>query len=402
MNTIHTKEAIRNYLETCTTQLYDNILPFWLQNAPDTKHGGFFHQFDRNGSLNSQEKGIWVQGRFTWLLSWLGNNAGSEKERSRYLGLAETGARFLLDHAIAPNGRCYYLLGRSGEPLRQRRYLFSEVFTALGLHAYGSVAGDKESVEQAKRLIEVIEHYLAHPELLESKYLPGVVSLRSHSMTMIMINLFQQMRSQSTNDEVKTGLTKRIEKQIDEFLRYFFHPSEEVVLEFSGPEGEIVDTPAGREINPGHSLETAWFLMEEYRYSKNHLYLDRAMKIIDWAFARGWDTRYGGFFSFLDLYDHDSPHIEATMKYWWPHTEALYASLLAYALSGKESYADYFLQVADYLFGSFPDPDYPEWFGYLSRDGVPTSGAKGNLWKGPFHIPRSLKLCLELRPLLDL
>ena len=36
----------------------------------------------------------------------------------------------------------------------------------------------------------------------------------------------------------------------------------------------------------------------------------------------------------------------------------------------------------------FPDSEYGEWFGYLHREGHISSTLKGNLWKGPFHLPR--------------
>ena len=31
-----------------------------------------------------------------------------------------------------------------------------------------------------------------------------------------------------------------------------------------------------------------------------------------------------------------------------------------------------------------------EWYGYLHRDGTVAQPAKGNLFKGPFHIPRMM------------
>ena len=42
------------------------------------------------------------------------------------------------------------------------------------------------------------------------------------------------------------------------------------------------------------------------------------------------------------------------------------------------------------MMAHLPDPEYPEWFGYLHRDGSVAQPAKGNIFKGPFHIPRML------------
>jgi N-acylglucosamine 2-epimerase len=53
-------------------------------------------------------------------------------------------------------------------------------------------------------------------------------------------------------------------------------------------------------------------------------------------------------------------------------------------------------RVHAYTFERFPDREYGEWFGYLRRDGTVSLPLKGNLWKGPFHIPRAMLLCWKL------
>ena len=50
----------------------------------------------------------------------------------------------------------------------------------------------------------------------------------------------------------------------------------------------------------------------------------------------------------------------------------------------------------DWTYRHFPDPVYGEWFGYLHRDGAVSHRLKGNLWKGPFHIPRMQLTCWEI------
>ena len=42
------------------------------------------------------------------------------------------------------------------------------------------------------------------------------------------------------------------------------------------------------------------------------------------------------------------------------------------------------------------DAEHGEWFGYLHRDGSVSSTLKGNLWKGPFHLPRMQLVCWQL------
>jgi N-acylglucosamine 2-epimerase len=84
------------------------------------------------------------------------------------------------------------------------------------------------------------------------------------------------------------------------------------------------------------------------------------------------------------------------MKFWWPHCEAIVATLLAWRLTGERRYAAWHRMVHDWTFARFPDPEHGEWFGYLHRDGRVSVTLKGNMWKGPFHIPRMLWKCWSL------
>ena len=124
--------------------------------------------------------------------------------------------------------------------------------------------------------------------------------------------------------------------------------------------------------------------------------MSRALGILSDALERGWDEEYGGIRAFTDLRGRSSLRIEARMKYWWPHTEAMYAALAAFALTGDPRWRRWFSRITDYTLAAFPDPEEPEWFGYLFPDGSIANAVKGNLWKGPFHIPRSLAKCSSL------
>ncbi|MBC8180523.1 AGE family epimerase/isomerase, partial [candidate division KSB1 bacterium] len=72
------------------------------------------------------------------------------------------------------------------------------------------------------------------------------------------------------------------------------------------------------------------------------------------------------------------------------------ATLLAYYLTGNEKYAQWFQKVHDWTYKHFPDQEYGEWFGYLHRDGRISVPLKGNLWKGPYHLPRMQLYCWRL------
>ena len=72
-------------------------------------------------------------------------------------------------------------------------------------------------------------------------------------------------------------------------------------------------------------------------------------------------------------------------------------TLMAYQMTGDAKYARWHQMVHDWSYAHFPDPDYGEWFGYLHRDGRISVPLKGNLWKGPFHLPRISQQHLRLQ-----
>ncbi len=78
------------------------------------------------------------------------------------------------------------------------------------------------------------------------------------------------------------------------------------------------------------------------------------------------------------------------MKFWWPQCETVIATLYAYIATRDEKYLDMHKKAHEWMYQHFPDTENPEWYGYLHRDGTVAQAAKGNLFKGPFHIPRML------------
>ncbi len=174
------------------------------------------------------------------------------------------------------------------------------------------------------------------------------------------------------------------------------HADRRLVLENVAPGGEFIDTPTGRLLNPGHAIELAWFLMHLAQRTGDGDLIPTALDILDWSLARGWDTEYGGLYYFLDAQGRPPMQLEWNMKLWWPITEAMYATLLAWDMTGDGKWLDWHTRLADWGFVHLKDPAGPEWFGYLDRRGEPTHLLKGGAWKGFFHLPRALWYSVRL------
>ena len=168
------------------------------------------------------------------------------------------------------------------------------------------------------------------------------------------------------------------------------------MLEVVAPDGALLDHYDGRMLNPGHALECAWFVLHEGALRQDRRLVQLGATIVDWMWARGWDPEHGGLLYFTDLRRLPVQEYWHDMKFWWPHAEAIIATLLAWELTREPRFAQRHRLVHDCSFARFPDLEYGEWYGYLHRDGSVSSRAKGTLWKGPFHLPRMLWYCSRL------
>lgn len=370
------------------TLLYD-IVPFWLRHSLDWKHGGYMSWVDRDGSLLSTDKSVWIQGRGVWIFSRMCNEFGYKKE---WLEAAKLGYDFLKDHCYDSDGRLFFQVTREGKPLRKRRYLFSEAFAAAGCAEYARASNDTGALEKAKETYRLLLDYYMYPEKLEPKIIKKTRQIKSHAMPMIMIATSQALREV----DYSTDYDRIINSLITEVLSNFVHKDKKALLENVGINGEFIDNPQGRLVNPGHSMETSWFLMEEGRRQNNRDIIQKALEILDWSLELGWDKEYGGILYFVDIGGKPPEQLEWDMKLWWPHNEALYSLLLAYHITHDRRYSIWYEKVHEYTFSHFPDEIYGEWYGYLHRDGSISSPIKGNMWKGLFHVPRQYILTVKL------
>lgn len=369
--------------------LLESTMPFWMKYTIDREHGGFLNFLDHDGTVLSTDKPVWVLGRFTWLTAFLYNNV---EKRQEWLDTSRHGLDFLEKHCFDTDGRMFYEVTREGKPLRKRRYLYTETFGVMALSEYAIAAEDEKRLAAAKNLFKLIVRYRDNPELLPPKIYPQTRQAKSHAMAMILLCIAQQMRK-ADDDAIYDDIITRC---MQEVFREFMHEDEKVLLETVGPNGERLDSPEGRCVNPGHAIETAWFIMEEYRHRKNPELLEKACLILDWSLEIGWDEEYGGILYFVDVEGKPPEQYEHDMKLWWPHIEALYACLLAHHLTGLEKYETWYEKLHEYSYSHFPDTKHGDWFKYLHRDGTISSTVKGSRWGGPFHLPRMQYNCWKL------
>lgn len=384
--TINELEDLRAFYEQ---QLLGDTVPFWFPRSIDEEHGGYLLFRDADGTLIDDDKAVWIQGRAAWLLSTLYNTVERKQE---WLDGAKAGIDFLNKHCFDTDGQMFFHVTRDGQPIRKRRYYFSETFAVIANAAYAKASGDEAAAEMARYLFGKCIEYSTTPGLLPAKF-TGTRPTKGIGVPMIMMNTAQQLRETIGDPRCDEWISK----WIAEIETFFVKDDIQCVMEQVAPDGSIVDHVDGRTLNPGHAIEGAWFILHEAKYRNNDPALTAlGCKMLDYMWERGWDKEHGGILYFRDVYNKPVQEYWQDMKFWWPHNETIIATLLAYTMTGDEKYAKWHKMVHDYAYEKFHDPENGEWFGYLHRDGSIAQTAKGNLFKGPFHLPRQEWYCLQL------
>ncbi len=387
------KATFASYRKFYNNQLLNDCIPFWLNSdLLDKENGGYITSVDREGKAYNTDKSGWFQGRCLWTFSHLSNLYG---KRPEWEEAAQLGKDFLDKYIADTDGRMYFTLTKEGLPLRKRRYFFTESFYVLSMAEYSIMTGDKDALKKAEdcfeMMLSIFRDGSTDPFKITPKSYASTREERAVSYPMVLISSAQTLRR--ADPEKAEYYTKVAQEMADIIINIHYKPDMNCVLETVGPNGEFIDNPAGRTINPGHSMENSWFLMNQAIYTGDKELLANALKILDCSLEWGWDNEFGGFIYFTDVSGRPCEQLEHDMKLWWVHNEACIATLLAYSLTKDVKYWKWFEKIHFYAFGHFADKEYGEWYGYLHKDGTVSHRQKGSMWKGPFHHPRFLMCC---------
>lgn len=368
------------------SNLFESVIPFWSKHSIDREHGGYFTCLERDGSVYDPRKYVWLQGRQVWMYSRLYNQV---ERRQEWVDIAASGMDFLLRHARDGQGRYYFRLARDGQPSFFQRKPYAAVFAVLALNEYANTGAGGHYRAQAEDLFWRVVEWIRNPALLGRAPLAGQPAFRSLADSLVVAKMALELAAPGADgrylEVLRDGLRESLEHH---------DPARNILREFIAP--GAADLPEARLFNPGHSIEAAWLLWHAMERTGEWQYRQRILDILEGSLEFGWDREYGGLYYFMDVEGKPPLQLEASMKLWWPHAEALYAALLAYTRTGEARWLGWLERLHEYTFRHFVDsPEYGEWFAYCDRRGNVTHTLKGNHYKGCFHVPRALLMSIQ-------
>lgn len=397
-------------------QIEKNFWPYWERHI-DLTYGGVLNCLNNDGDeLLSENKYSWSQGRFLWILASLYELSGKGKLHidSRKLRKYMDGTlKFILNHCFLEDKSTVFLLERDGKKIKDSklgRYdtsIYSDCFVIIGICKYAQNVEDESLINVIEAVLSKVLSRISTKHFLTEPY-PIPEGYRTHGVNMIMVNtLYEVIRTLDRYRLNCDSYVERINEHIDTILFDLY--DEGLIREFASDDLSKEEKLLDRHLNPGHTLESMWFIIEYLEaYQNIQPYIDRIGQISLKSFDMGWDQQYGGLLRFVDR-EGGMPKGESAssqfeiliadthdMKLWWPQSEALVLFHKLYSLTDDEAYKERYDRMKAYAFSIFPNEDVGEWIQIRVQNGSPYEKNVALPVKDPFHILRAFIKIMEI------
>jgi N-acylglucosamine 2-epimerase len=368
--------------------LVDDVVPWWICHGIDPD-GPINSCIGDDGQLINRDRWNWSQWRAVWVFSKLYN---SIEARPQWLEVAQGIYKFAAAHGPLEDGHWPLLLDGNGTVQNGYSSLYVDGFALYGLTELYRATRDPEVLALARGTFEAAERALHHRLPPPTFPYPIPEGRINHGISMIFSLAYYELAEATGDREAQAAAQSHHHRVMNQFLR----ADRDLVLEWIAHDGAELPSPEGTACVPGHAIESMWFQIHIARSSGDRAMIDRAVKTIRTHLERGWDEEYGGLLLAIDADGGDEvgwPHAET--KLWWPHTEALYATLLAHEMCGEPWCLEWHERIREYSFAHYPVQEHGEWRQKLDRQGQPLTETICLPVKDPFHLPRALIYCVE-------
>ncbi|MBS4208090.1 AGE family epimerase/isomerase [Bacillus sp. FJAT-50079] len=397
-------------------ELQENMLPFW-EKAIDRKFGGVFTCYTNEGDrLISDRKYVWSQGRFLWLACKLQmlKEQGMVQLSQHWKETIDATFQFLNKNAVMSNNHIVFALERDGRKIDDEmdKSIFADCFYVLGCNAYSHYMKDMEAFEHSLIVYKTVKLRIENNDFDSEPY-PIPAGYKAHSIPMILLNVVEELyeTANAFHHPSRSFLLQDTKAYLDEIMKELAEDGR--IVEMKPAAWNNTDTLLSRHVNPGHTLESSWFMIHSLRnlqLANEKDYISDISKLAMNALTIGWDERQGGLFRFVDK-EGGMPQgeligtpIESLIretwdtKLWWPHSEALYTTLLFYEKTGEKDWLKWHKKLDEYVFHTFPNKnkEIGEWIQIRDRNGAPLQKVVALPVKDPFHIIRNYILIIQL------
>ncbi|MDH6358281.1 AGE family epimerase/isomerase [Parabacteroides sp. PF5-9] len=379
----------KELVDEAVKDLKENILPFWLQYAPDPA-GGFYGGIRNDGTpMEKVEKGGVLNARILWTFSTAYRLFGD----AIYKEMADRAQHYFIRNFIDPvYGGSYWSVAADGTPANVEKQTYGIAYAVYGLAEHFRATGNKESLQQAIALYETLEKYAYDP--VNGGYIesftrdwqkPERYGYDGKGVAAKTMNTHLHVLEAYTTLYLvwkDRGLEKQLRGLIDVFTDKILDQErwhERLFLSMDWQNLEEIDSY-------GHDMELSWLLFEAAEVLGDETIIEKighiALKLVDTQMEEG-RTQDGAL-----LYERDKGEIKGGLD-WWPQAEAVVAFYNAWQITKDQKYLDAAFKTWTWIKDHLIDKEFGEWYRGVMLDGSPRkSRAKADMWKCPYHNSR--------------
>jgi mannobiose 2-epimerase len=392
-------EAARNWPVVFRDTLQHNILPFWVDHAPDEEYGGLLGRLDRSGKpVPPGNKSVVLISRSLWSFS----EAYRRYPDPGYQRMAAACLKFLREKMLdKEHGGYYFMVGRDGKVLDSTKQLNPMSYVMEGLAEYALAFHDDQVAREALDLFTVIDKY-AHDdryggyriaftadwqwvkEYKDGPNAEGSFGRKSYDWHLGLLEALATLYDVTGDARVRARLEELLDICVNKIIdadagygRYYFNDDWSV----ADRNGD------SKECEYGLDLEASWLLTEaaERVGRSRDIKIRRAsLALVNHALRDGFDNEHGGIYR---LGPAAGPAQNKDME-WWQQMEALVAFLNAYQFTGDPKYWQAFDLEASFVTDRFVDHQYGEVYTAIYHNGK-IDDEKVGPWKAPYHVTRA-------------
>ena len=274
-------------------ELLERTIPFWLKYGIDWQHGGICTCISDDGRVLSGDKYVWSQLRAIWTFSALYNQIERKPE---YLDAATHIFNFIKHYGRNERGErseWYFCLDQNGQPLFDgATSIYCDGFAIYGFTEFARATGNQEAIDLAHQTYDNVQPRLAQPGSYQTHPLPIPAGAKAHGISMIFASAFGEL-GDYLNDR---AITNAALDHADQVMDVFRRPADRRLYEFVNLDNSPLKSPPGRVVNPGHVIESMWFMIHLFQRENDQARIQQAIETIRWHLDFGWDDEYGGLF----------------------------------------------------------------------------------------------------------
>ncbi len=352
-------------------RIFNQYLPFWEKGGYDAENGGFICELYDDGSVQSDEKNIWYQGRAVWVYSYLYNYFGRD---IKFLHIAQKTRDFLVKKMYLGDGRWTESVDRRGNPVANTgqgsgKDIYGALFSAAGLIELFKAAGSEEDLELAKKSIWAsVEDY--EKKNYEGVTIPGIKEkgLRTQGHSFVLVWTLTNLLSFHKDDQ----LEKLQKEHVDHLINDFWNPEFGIVNEKLFHDYSRI--PGYEKVMfPGHSLEALWMVMDEARRINDRKLVESMKSRIRRLIEMNWDYVFGGmgteeFNVFSSEGKCQGPSFD--LKVMWAHTELLLSTMMIFENTGETWAKEWYERGRKYTINAMANTGNGVWRQAVDRFGI--------------------------------